>query len=112
MLSDRPPGPRSVQGQLGRGFGRDFQSSPLRADKDTLAFCVGGVNVAVLLLDEFRSCLLLTNVTVPAPPACPCVKPTCYSSGRGAEVFCAAGLQVRWFELVLLMRGLLRWLYS
>jgi hypothetical protein len=46
------------------------------------------------------------NVTVPAPPECPCVKPTSYSLGRGAGVFCAAGLQVRWFELVLLMRGL------
>ena len=42
------------------------------------------------------------NVTVPAPPECPCVKPTSYSLGRGAGVFCAAGLQVRWFELVLL----------
>ena len=53
MLSDRPPGPRSVQGQLGRGFGRNFQSSPLCAEKDTLAFRVGGVNVAVLLLMSF-----------------------------------------------------------
>lgn len=44
MLSDRPPGPRSFPGQLGRGFGRNFQSSPLCADKDTLAFRVGGVN--------------------------------------------------------------------
>jgi len=54
VVSDRPPGPRSVQGQLGRGFGRNFQSSRLCADKDTVAFRVGGVNVAVLLLDAFR----------------------------------------------------------
>ena len=54
MLSDRPPGPRSVQGQLGRGFGRNFQSSPLCAEKDTLAFRVGGVNVRGSAVDEFR----------------------------------------------------------
>jgi hypothetical protein len=44
----------TIGGRLGTGFGRDFQSSPLRPDKDTLAFHLGGVNAAVLLVDEFR----------------------------------------------------------
>jgi hypothetical protein len=42
------------RGRLGTGFGRDFPGRPLRPDQDTLAFHLGGVNVAVLLADEFR----------------------------------------------------------
>jgi hypothetical protein len=68
VVSDSPGGGRTCdpcyptvrlvhdpsRGRLGTGFGRDFQSRPLRPDKDTLAFHLGGVNVAALLADEFR----------------------------------------------------------